>query len=72
MRRPWGVQAIQDIYMAGVGAGMPDGIYVAAVAEPYWCNPIERIRAAWWVLTGRAHAFVWPKPGDLESCFKER
>jgi hypothetical protein len=30
---------------------------------PYDAN---RLVAAWWVLTGRAYAFVWPKDGDLE------
>lgn len=69
-RRPWGVEAISAIYHADVQAGLPDGRWVAAVAEPYATNPIERIRAAWWVITGRAVAFVWPKPGDLEAVFK--
>lgn len=67
MKRPWGIQAISDAYGPGVQAGLPDGRWVIAVAEPYWTNPIERMRAAWWVLTGRAVAFVWPKAGDLES-----
>ena len=72
MQRPWGVQAIGDMYSRGVSAGLPDGRWVAAVAVPYPCNVIERVRAAWWVLTGRAHALVWPKAGDLEDAFKER
>lgn len=66
MRRPWGVQTIGDIYSEGAQAGLPDGRYVMAVAEPYPCNIFESIRAAWWVLTGRAHAVIWPKAGDLE------
>lgn len=66
---PWGVHRISDIYSHGNQAGLPDGRYVAAVAEPYWCNGLERIRAAWWVLTGRAVAFRWPEPGDLERAF---
>lgn len=72
MIRPWGIQAIQDMYSEGVDAGLPDGRYVAAVAEPYSLNVIERVRAAWWVLTGRAHAMVWPKAGDLESVRRGR
>lgn len=67
MKRPWGIEAISDMYGPGVHAGLPDGRWVIAVAEPYWTNPFERARAAWWVLTGRAVAFVWPKAGDLES-----
>lgn len=64
---PWGVEAIHKMYSPCVHAGLPDGRWVLAVAEPYATNPIERLRAAWWVLTGRAVAFVWPKAGDLEK-----
>lgn len=64
---PWGVHRISDIYHPDVGAGMPDGRYVAAVCEPYDGN---RLKAAWWILTGRAYAFLWPKPGDLEAIWK--
>jgi hypothetical protein len=70
--RPWGVHAISSIYDPHIQAGLPDGRWVAAVAVPYPCNAIERIRAAWWVLTGKAHAFVWPEPGDLEAQMGER
>lgn len=61
--RPFGIHTISDIYSAGCQAGLPDGSYVAAVAEPYTAN---RLQAAWWVLTGKAYAFKWPKPADLE------
>lgn len=61
---PWGVHTIADIYQPGVQAGLADGRWVIAVPEPY---PANRLVAAWWVLTGRAYALVWPKPGDLES-----
>lgn len=66
--RPWGVHVIGDIYHPDVG-GLPDGRYVAAVAEPYCSN---RLVAAWWVLTGRAYALVWPQPGDLEDIWRRR
>lgn len=73
MVRPWGIQTIGDIYSHGVQAGIDDGKrWVAAVAVPYPCNFFERIRAAWWVMTGRAHAFIWPKHGDLEEAFRDR
>jgi hypothetical protein len=72
MNRPWGVETIGDIYNPNCQAGLPDGRWVAAVAEPYATNWIERLRAAWWVVTGRAVAFVWPKAGDLEETFKRR
>ena len=61
--RPWGVHTISSMYGAGIQAGLPDGRWVAAVAEPYTAN---RVVAAWWVLTGRAYAMIWPKAGDLE------
>jgi hypothetical protein len=63
-KRPWGVHVIGDLVAPpGVQAGLPGGRWVRAVPEPYSGN---RIVAAWWVLTGRAHAVVWPEPGDLE------
>lgn len=63
MTKPWSVHAIGQIYTDSCYAQMPDGSYALAVAEPYWGG---RLRAAWWVLTGRAYAFQWPKPGELE------
>jgi len=69
MKRPFGVHCIGDIYAPGVSAS-PDGKrWFAAPAEPYGGN---RLRAAWWVLTGRAYAFLWPKAGDLERAFLSR
>lgn len=64
LSRPWGVHRVGDIYAPGVSSGTPDGTYARAVAMPYSGN---RIRAAWWVLTGRAYAFLWPEAGDLEA-----
>lgn len=66
-RTPWGITTLGSIYHPDVRAGLPDGRYVAAVCVPYPCNLPESIRAAWWVLTGRAVAFIYPKPGDLEA-----
>jgi len=65
--RPWGVHVIADIYSPNVGAGLPDGRWVLAAAEPYAPTLRSRFAAAWWVFTGRAHALVWPRPGDLEA-----
>lgn len=62
---PWGVHLISNIFAgSGVRAGLPDGRWVHAVQEPYHGG---RLRAAWWVLTGRAHAVVWPEDGELEQ-----
>ena len=69
INRPWGVHTIRNIYDPNCDAGLPDGRWVAAVAEPYTEN---RIVAAWWVLTGRAYALIWPKAGDLEDIFNHK
>jgi hypothetical protein len=61
---PWGVHTIASIYHPGISAALPDGRWVAAVCQPYDGN---RLKAAWWVLTGRAFALIWPKAGDIES-----
>jgi hypothetical protein len=63
---PWFINRIEHIYSPNCQAGLPDGRYVLAVCSPYWALGLDRLRAAWWVLTGRAHAFKWPEPGDLE------
>lgn len=67
---PWGIHTIGSLYHPDVSAGLPDGRWVAAVCEPYRANLFERLRAAWWVLTGRAYAFLYPKAGDLEAVFR--
>jgi hypothetical protein len=41
---------------------------VRAVCEPYTSG---RLLAAWEVFRGRAYAFEWPKPGDLEKIVGE-
>jgi hypothetical protein len=73
MKTPWAVHWISSIYTASVKSqvrvvrqGTVYDKWVQAVGEPYPSNIFERISASWWVLTGRAHAFIWPKPGDLE------
>ena len=65
---PWGVNRLRNMIGSGdCGAGLPDGRYVRAVPEPYYTFGRERLRAAWWVLSGRAHAVIWPKDGELED-----
>lgn len=68
-RLPWGINTIGSPYHPDCQAGLPDGRYVMAVCEPH---DMGRFRAAWWVLTGRAYAFLWPKPGDLEAILKRQ
>lgn len=61
---PWFIHTIKRIYDPSCRAGLPDGTWPLAVAEPYTAGSLK---AAWWVLKGRAFAFAWPKPGDLED-----
>lgn len=66
MKIPWSVHRVSDIWHdeAWAETDKERGIYARAVAEPYAAG---RLRAAWWVLTGRAFALIWPKVGDLET-----
>lgn len=70
MSRPYGVHTIANIYSESALAGMPDGGWAQAVCLPYHGTLLERVRAAWWVLTGRAYALQWPEPGDLETVMR--
>lgn len=68
MSRHWGIHRIGHMIASpGIetSVGM-DSWRVRAVPEPYWTFGFARLRAAWWVLTGRAHAVIWPEPGELE------
>lgn len=70
--RPWGVHRLQDMVGPAevtVGRPVPTYGYVRAVPEPYGSNLLQRIRAAWWVLTNRAEAVVWPESGDFEKAY---
>lgn len=70
---PWGVHYVSSMFGdSTVRCGLPDGRWVRAVCEPYRSETLrERLTVAWWVFTGRAHAVVWPKPGDIERALDE-
>lgn len=68
---PLYIHTFRRLYAAGCQAeireerhGTVYSKYVRAVCEPYTGGSIF---AAWEVLRGRAFAFEWPKPGDLEK-----
>lgn len=71
MAKPkWYIHRLPDLYADGCHAEIQvkrqGTIYtgwVRAVCEPYTGGSIF---AAWEVLCGRAFAFEWPKPGDIE------
>jgi hypothetical protein len=67
----YGINRLRNMVApSDLSAGLPDGRIVRPVPEPYHTMGVERLRAAWWVLTGRAHAVVWPKAGELEEALK--
>jgi len=64
---PWFINRLANLIGdPQVTTRLPHGAWVRAVPAPYYPGPIERLRAAWWIITGRAHAVIWPEPGDLE------
>lgn len=74
-RIPFGVHRINDMYISDTkteisiadDSGRPvHTAWVHAVTLPYQHTFVSKIKALWWVLTGRAEAVVWPKLGDLE------
>lgn len=71
MKPKWYIHRLPNLYSPGCGAeirverqGTIYTRWVRAVCVPYTAGSIF---AAWEVLRGRAFAFEWPKPGDLES-----
>ena len=61
---PFYIHTIRSPYNPSCMAQVDGSKYAFAVAKPYTAG---RLLAAWWVLTGKAYAFAWPKPGDLEA-----
>lgn len=64
VKRPLGVHTITDVFSPPDHLVAVDGQWVRPISEPYHGN---RLVAAWWVLTGRAYALIWPEAGDLEA-----
>lgn len=65
---PWSIHTIHSV----VGESYTNqqneyGRWCRAVPVPYQAGLRLRLVAAWWVLTGRAYALRWPKPGELEA-----
>lgn len=71
-KRPWGVNTIGSMVSRDVlcGPRQADGEWVMSVPVPYRKNFIESVVAAWWVLTGKAEAVVWPEAGEIEKALK--
>lgn len=67
-KRPWYIHSLGSmIAPRGISTISPNGNVVRAVPEPYYSYLPERIRAAWWIIRGKAYAVTWPKAGDLEE-----
>lgn len=62
--RPYGVHTIHSVTQPGTQCEFAPGAWGPVVAEPYDGN---RLVAAWWVLTGRAYAMIWPTSGELNA-----
>ena len=62
--RPWGVHSIHSMVAPGNQSKLSSGLWGWSVAMPYTGN---RIVAAWWVLTGRAYAIVWPTHDEFNA-----
>jgi hypothetical protein len=68
---PFYINRLSDLYAPGcftemrvIRQGTAYTRWVRAVCVP---DTAGRIFAAWEILRGRAYAFEWPKPGDLEK-----
>ena len=69
MNVPWGIHRRSDVIgYKSCQTRLPDGRWVRAVPLPYTGN---RLRAVWWILTGRAYAIRWPQAGELEKALDE-
>ena len=67
--RPWGIHSLGDM-ISSFGIETRDASrnrWFRAVPEPYRPDIFQKIRACWWIIRGKAHAVVWPEPGDLEE-----
>ena len=65
---PWGVHRLSDMIGHSSVTTIVDTYgQVRAVPLPYRDGLFERLRTAWFVLIGAAHAVRWPEPGDLEK-----
>lgn len=71
MKPKWYIHRLRDLYAEGCHAeirverqGKVYSGWVRAVCVPYTAGSIL---AAWEVLRGRAFAFEWPQPGDIEK-----
>lgn len=66
MSDKWGIHRLSDMIGTDDNSSTAFGLegYFRAVPLPY-CG--ARLRAAWYVLTGKAYAVRWPEPGELES-----
>lgn len=63
MKKPFGIHTIHDM----IGSADAYTQRGRAVPLPYSGNTLIKL---WWVLTGKAEAVIWPKPGDLETALK--
>ncbi len=68
---PFGINKISDMFVPHSITQWSDRVWYQTVALSYPHTTITRVRAAWWVLTGKAQAVIWPRKGELELTVKK-
>lgn len=64
-----GIHRLSDmIGSSDVGASEDGRNYYRAVPLPFYG---DRLRAAWFVLTGKAYAVHWPELGEIEKALRQ-
>jgi hypothetical protein len=67
MSRPWGVNSLDDmIGSPSVQSSKAQLGWFRAIPSPYRKSFREAVRAAWWVIRGKAEAVVWPTGGEID------
>lgn len=61
------IHSLQSMIANGATTDIGCGVYVRAVPLPFYGGLFDRVRDAWAVMTERAYAVRWPRPGELEE-----
>lgn len=71
-RYPWGIHSLSSmIGSKTVQTPIETYGHVRAVPSPFHAGLFGRLRAAWYIVTGKAYAVRWPEAGDLEKALDQ-